>query len=448
MRIPESPKPFIEIMRGTHSPQSIANAISAIAAGDASDARYLHWDELRSRKPPAGLTHDEWWAAIKISRITMSRRLDLVEYSTGLHFPYGLPDKLLQENEFVAKNTAGHISFGEEIINSATRDRYLVNSLMEEAITSSQLEGASTEKVVAKEMIRSGRDPRDRSERMVINNFRAMEFIGEHRNERLTPELICEVQRIVTEGTLDNQAAAGRFQQPGEERVKVWDNYGNVIYQPPPAEMIAVRIEDLCRFANAAQTKSYLPGVLKAIALHFMIGYEHPFEDGNGRTARLIFYWSMLNQGYWLTEYISVSRILHAAPAKYARSFLYTETDEYDLTYFFIYHLSVLHRAIDELHAYLARKMEEVRDLRDRLRHDSAQFNSRQLALLHHALKKPSATYSVQSHLVSHGVSAETARKDLVQLEASGLLDRRQLGKKSVYKPASDIAERIKQLGG
>jgi Fic family protein len=63
-----------------------------------------------------------------------------------------------------------------------------------------------------------------------------------------------------------------------------------------------------------------------------MLGYEHPFEDGNGRTARALFYWSMLNQGFWLTEFLTVSKILRKAPAKYARSFLYTEQDSNDLT--------------------------------------------------------------------------------------------------------------------
>ena len=60
-------------------------------------------------------------------------------------------------------------------------------------------------------------------------------------------------------------------------------------------------------------------------AIHFMVGYDHYFEDGNGRTARAFFYWSMLRQGYWLAEFLSISRVLRAAPARYARSFLLTE---------------------------------------------------------------------------------------------------------------------------
>ena len=177
-----------------------------------------------------------------------------------------------------------------------------------------------------------------------------------------------------------------------------------------------------------------------------MIGYEHPFEDGNGRTARILFYWSMLNQGYWLTEFISVSRILKQAQAKYARSYLYTETDDNDLTYFFDYHLGVIRRAIDDLNEYLVRKVAEVRELRAKLHNEAEYLNSRQLALVQNALKRPDSTYSMVSHAMSHRVSGETARQDLVALEKIKILERRRVGKRFVYAPVSNLADVIKSL--
>jgi Fic family protein len=207
-------------------------------------------------------------------------------------------------------------------------------------------------------------------------------------------------------------------------------------------------MQRVCDFANGQVGTGYLPGVPRALAVHFMIGYEHPFEDGNGRTARALFYWSMLNQGYWLTGFLSVSRILKKAHGKYARSFLHTEIDENDLTYFFIYHLNVLHRAIDELHAYLAHKTTEIQEVRATLRQSADAFNIRQLALLQHALKGPEEIYSVQSHKTSHRVSTETARNDLVTLESLGLLLKRKWGKRYVFEPVVDLAEKIKAQSG
>lgn len=434
---------LFEQLLSSGDPGVVTQVVSLYHMSGIAEQRYLPWDDVRYRKPPAGLTVEQWWTALKIVRRGMYRRLQLAD-PDGRPFIYALPDEVLQETEYIASYASGQIRLSEQVTDPATRDRYLVSQLIEEAITSSQLEGASTSRKVAREMIRSGRRPRNRSESMILNNFHAMQRIGEVRHEKLTVELICEIHRIVAEGTLDNPDAAGRFQRPDEERVAVWDDENELLHSPPPAELLPERMQRLCDFANGQEEAGYLPGVLRAIAVHFMLGYEHPFEDGNGRTARALFYWSMLNQGYWLTEFLSVSRILRRAHAKYARSFLYTESDENDLTYFFVYHLNVLHRAIDELHAYLAHKMEEIREVRTTLRRSADIFNVRQLALLQHALKSPGAAYTAQSHKTSHMVSTETARSDLLALEARGLLVKRKSGKRFVFEPVAGLADAIR----
>jgi Fic family protein len=168
----------------------------------------------------------------------------------------------------------------------------VINSLIEEAITSSQLEGASTAHDVAKDMLRAGRQPRTRDERMILNNYRAMQQVGEIRHEHLTPALIRDLHRTVTAGTLEDPSSEGRVQLPGENRVVVQDPYdGTIVHVPPPAEQLPDRLQRLCDFANAAvgAETAYVPPVVRAIAVHFMLAYDHPFVDGNGRTARILF---------------------------------------------------------------------------------------------------------------------------------------------------------------
>jgi Fic family protein len=406
---------------------------------------YWHWDDMRHRTPPTDLTAEEWWFATKLARSNSLRVLALSD-KAGNPFSYNLPDDVLVETEFVSTYVKGHIALTEQVTNPATRDQYLVSSLIEEAVTSSQLEGASTSMRVAKELIRSGREPRDRSERMVLNNYYAMERVGELRDAPLTIEMICELHRIVTDGTLDDPDAAGRFQGPTDIRVGVYDDQQNLLYEPPPAGEIETRVRELCDFANEASSRNYLPGVLRALAIHFMVGYIHPFEDGNGRTARVLFYWSMLKQGYWLTEFLSVSSLLKKAPARYGRSYLLTETDNGDLTYFFIYHLGIIHRGIDGLIAYLGRKVQEAREVRRMLAGQEARFNSRQIGLLRNAMKDPTASYSVQSHTRSHRIGMESARKDLANLEEAGLLSRHRVGKKHVFTPVDGLVDAIQNL--
>ena len=85
-------------------------------------------------------------------------------------------------------------------------------------------------------------------------------------------------------------------------------------------------------FANSSAESPFVHPVVRAILIHFMIGYDHPFVDGNGRTARALFYWSMLRSGFWMTEYFSISSILRKAPSQYVRSYLHTESDDGDTT--------------------------------------------------------------------------------------------------------------------
>lgn len=183
--------------------------------------------------------------------------------------------------------------------------------------------------------------------------------------------------------------------------------------------------------------------VIKAIALHIWIGYVHPFEDDNGRTARALFYWFMLREGYWLFEFVSISSVLTEAYAQYARANLYTETDDNDLTYVLLFHLDVIDRALDSVQAYIGRKVREIRETKAVL-HPDAGLNPRQIALLRHALQHPDAAYTFKSHQTSHGVAYQTARTDLLSLADQGLLTTTQSGRKYVFRVPSDLSERVR----
>lgn len=409
---------------------------------------YVHWDKLRQLSPPEGLDLREWWFALKFERTSLLRSIPLAD-PEGNAFRYGVPDLVARRLHYVDQRCSGEVAMAEVVTaDEQARRHYLVNSLMEEAIRSSQLEGATTTRKVAKEMLRSGREPLDRSERMILNNYLALRYMRDQMGEQLTPAAVMELQRILTEGTLDNPDAAGRLQRPDEVRVAVVDSLdGTVMHHPPPAEQLPERLQAMCDFANEADSPDrFIHPVIRAILLHFWLAYDHPFEDGNGRTARALFYWYMRTRRYWLVEYLSISKILRGAPAQYSRAFLYTETDERDITYFIVHQLEVIERAVDQLHDYLRRQVSEVREVEDLLK-GSDRFNHRQLALLGNALRGADGRYSFQAHATSHGVTHETARNDLLQLVKMGLLEQRRDGRRYSFGPSPDLAARLKALG-
>jgi len=444
MRKPQPP-PTVDLaarLAGPDGAEFVQQMLSATAL--ASTDRYLPWDELRNRRPPEGLTVEEWWAVLKIGRTAIQRKLPLLD-KDGQNFSYALPDDALRGIELVDKQTSGRISAPAPVLPEApTRERYVINSLIEEAITSSQLEGAATTRKVAKEMLRTGRRPRTRDERMILNNYTGMLRVRELRHERLTPAMVIEFHRIITDGTLDDQADCGRLQLPGEDRLVIVDGYDDeIMHAPPAATQLPERLDRLCQFANGDLDTAYVPPVVRAILLHFMLAYDHPFVDGNGRTARLVFYWSMLSQDYWLAEFLPISRLLKKAPAQYARSFLHSEQDGGDLTYFVLYQLRIAQRAVNDLHEYLDRKVAETQQVRQALKAVSHRFNLRQLALLENAIRHPDGRYTVASHARSHGVVAQTARGDLHDLEEQGLLTKTSSGRGYAWTPVDDLERRL-----
>ena len=281
-------------------------------------------------------------------------------------------------------------------------------------------------------MIRAGRRPRDRSEQMILNNYLAMDAIRRLRDKSLTDDAVMDLHTMITTDTLDDPDDAGRVQRPADQRVLVWDTRDQtVLHSPPPAEDLAGRMREMVRFANRGPADgSFLHPVLHAIVLHFWIAYDHPFADGNGRTARALFYWAMLHHKYWMFEFASISNVLTKAPGQYARSFLHTETDDNDLTYFFEHQLGVILRAIADVESYITRKTEQVRQVEETLKR-STNLNHRQLALLAHAIRHPNAEYTIRSHMTSHTVAYATARADLFRLADLGLLERRRVGRRS-----------------
>lgn len=404
---------------------------------------YRHWDKLTHLRPPYDLSLHEWWFLLRSARNRAFKPTPL-EDRHGTPFRFGQPDIVLELLHKIDLRAGGSVGVADPLGTHDSKNQYLVRSLMEEAITSSQLEGAATTRRVAKELIRTGRDPRNEHERMIFNNYRTMLDIAELRETPLTPDLVMQIHATVTEGTLKDETAAGRFRR-ADERVVVDDMTGQELHVPPPADQLPERLDAMCAFANGQTPDGFVHPVLRSIILHFWLAYDHPFVDGNGRTARALFYWSALHYGLWLLEYVSISEVIRKAPRKYARAYLETESDNNDLTYFILYHLRVIHQAIDQLDAYVERKTKQVTELEAEIK-ALGKLNHRQRQLIGHALRNPFFEYQIESHRRSHAVVYQTARTDLLDLADRGLLQKGKVGREFRFTPAPDLEQRLRSM--
>jgi len=451
MKIPEEPTPMNELMDKIYKnarPNTLQDIFLNPEVIPAQNGKYYHWDKIKSMKPPNGLNNEEWWLGIKVARSKLSVDLPFID-KIGNSFTYATVDVLNRALHLIDGDASGAIAGKQAILGPATRASFYIKSLFEEAITSSQLEGAVTTRQVAKQMLSEGRKPRDRSEQMIFNNYHAMLFLQEMREEKLSKENIFELHRILVSNTLDDETGAGRFRRKDEDIVVVDINDGQVLHVPPNADELPDRLAKFCEIANVENGAIFLHPVIMGILLHFALAYDHPFIDGNGRTARAIFYWYMARRGYWLMEYLSISNILLESPAQYAKSFLYSESDDNDMTYFITYQLRVIQKAIEKLHRSLRRKMNQVPETEQLLIGNQnlfASLNHRQIALLNHGLRNDGVNYSIETHKNLNNISYQTARTDLLNMVDFGLLEKLKIGRAFLFRLPRDLKENIKKI--
>lgn len=374
---------------------------------------YEYWDTVKYKNLPPGFTPLDLWHWVKASRMpnctTVSHKFGL-ELTTTSHM-----QRLCHEFDM----NFGGTWQSDVPLTDKNRERYLVGSLMEEAIFSSQMEGASTTRKVAKEMLRNNITPKGKSQQMIANNYQTIQFISEHKEEPLTEEMLLQIHQLMTEGTLQNPEDAGRFRQNDE--VVVEDGITHeVVHTPPSYTEIPAFVKEICDFFNAQDAEPFIHPIIRGIVVHFMISWLHPFTDGNGRTARAVFYWYMLRRGYWLTEYMSISRVIATSKKSYEKAFLYTEADGMDVSYFVNYNLHVLEQAFKQLQQYIERKERERQASTSYLK--LGDLNERQAQIIWMFSEGNKQVVTVKELQGYFGVSATTAKTDVMALVNRGIL--------------------------
>lgn len=392
---------------------------------------YEHWDKIRFSKD-SNITPIQKWALLKLTR--QLNPVPGLRGKDGTPFSMAMPDEMLSLLSFIDRNLGFTMQSDHPQAGITLKNRrvYIKRSLIEEAISSSQLEGAVATRQQAREMLASKRSPASEGERMILNNYETISKLQNFKNDKLTEAMLLDIHREMTRNLLPLDQV-GRFRKPNDGAIIVGDAIsGAIVHVPPTPETLPKRMELVFEFANKDFSDSdfYLHPVAHAIILHFMLAYEHPFVDGNGRTARALFYWLLLRKGYWAAEYISISSLLKTAPSQYAQAFQYTETDENDLTYFILYNLRIFKKAVVQFNSFVSQQVAENKQMDETL---SSICNARQIAIIGHSKRHSGYRYTAEEHQQWHGVSANTARSDLNELVRLGFMRSEKSGKTYLY---------------
>lgn len=383
--------------------------------------RYLYYSELKHRIPDKN-RREFAWHFMKRGRSNNYEKIKI----KNIEVIYSLLSEFNKKLHQFDKQLAGNIQIKSKSLN--LQDSYIISSLMEEAIASSQLEGASTTRKVAKAMLREKRKPKSESEKMIINNYDTMQFILSKIQDRMTPEFLLEIQKKITSETLEDSEDEGRFRDNDDIAIA---NDEVIAHIPPEHRELEELIKEFCNFANN-DSENFIHPIVKGILLHFLIGYIHPFNDGNGRTARSVFYWYMLSNGYWLFEYMPVSKRILRSRKKYDLVYLYTEFDDMDATYFIKYLLECIDDTLTDMINYIKNQQKEQEETK-KLIEKNPKLSLRQALILEEFMKKPAKIFTIKEIMETYGVVYQTARSDLLHMAKNNYISKKLSGKTFIF---------------
>jgi Fic family protein len=404
---------------------------------------YLHWKDLKYKNwiPHNFQNHKEYfWAIVKFFR--KNGKATPIKDESGKFFIWhklGHYEKLL--HEITLDMSSYLLNFSN--VSDADRKKYQLNGITEEAIASSQLEGAHTTRKIAKQMIKEKKEPKTFGEKMIFNNFATMKAIQEkYKDEKLSLDMLFDMHAMLTKDVLEKESEQGSF-RTNEDKIVIQkgDDQSVVSYVTPSIEFVQKEIKKLIAFANdELEEKDFIHPVIKAIMLHFWIGLLHPFVDGNGRLARGLFYWYLLRKGYWAFALLPISLVIKKSPSQYADAYILSEQDDNDLTYFIDYNLSKINQAIENFRKYFSVKSKE-NSKKEEILHHYKNLNIRQIEALKNLSENPDKSLTLTTHKNIFGVTKMTAIKDLKGLLNAGFVTSAKQGRNVFYRATKKLDE-------
>lgn len=405
---------------------------------------YIYWDKIQYKKVPDSITLEEFWYLVKTirryTRVTTVIKDEDNKFFTWINNLPGL-EEFFHNMDF---DTGGYLKIPGIDIDEKKKMQFISRGIIEEAIASSQLEGAHVTRKVAKKMIQEGRKPRTTGEKMILNNYETIKAIEEnYKNNNITLDIIFELHKILTKDTLENKEDEGILRKDNDDIVVGDEITGETYHIPPNINFVKNELDRFIKFANDELGEAFLHPIIKATMIHFWIGYLHPFVDGNGRIARALFYWYLLKKGYWAFAYLPISKIIKNSPIQYGMAYIYSEQDDNDLTYFIDYNIRKIEQAVKEFKEYITIKAGENKII-NRLSKIKYHFNDRQIQLLQYYYEEKDAYTTTKTYMNIYQIAKITAMKDLKKLKNLGFLFTKKQGRNVLYYATDKLKELLK----
>lgn len=278
-----------------------------------------------------------------------------------------------------------------------------VDFIVDESYSTCTIEGARSS-IADTVRLAQGKEPSNRSERMIKNNIRAIKLV---LNEDFVfdEQGVLKLWRVIADDAADNTEIQGDKYRCDD--VVIADAAGNVTFFAPSADKIQGMMDQLFDFINS---KSGLDVFVKAIVIHYFFVYIHPFCDGNGRCARLLMQNYLIKSGLEKFKGISISSGVLKNRSGYYNALENSENPYNDITFIIIYYLEIIRDALYnacEGFGYQERHME---------------MSLRQKRVIEYLRKNKGHLITPEIYAKHYGTDIETAKAELTALTEAGIL--------------------------
>ncbi len=380
---------------------------------------YLEKQKIRARYGP------EKWREIEEDRRRKANLLDLLD-KKGKPFWFVLSPALLDLISEIERNRGFLASLK---LPKKFLDRLTSEKIKKEAYYSSHIEGAATSLEVA--LLHLGRpskkDYGDESLQMIVNNRDALEHLRKQGSKPFSHEMIYELHRILVRNTHKTRPMTVGAYRKGS--VYVVDGQGRAVYEGPPASEVMPKMNSYVQWINSA---SEIHPLIKAALVHLYFVHVHPFDDGNGRSARALSNLYLMKRDYQFINFLAPSDYFDHHRSEYYRAIQNAEAHESDATFFILYYLKALAEQLKDIQAEIEKEA-KVGEIRDLLGRDvQSKLDKKQVKALQWMLEHPEKM-TTRRYCKLNRCSDETARRDFQGLIEAGLIQKMGEGRSTGY---------------
>lgn len=221
---------------------------------------------------------------------------------------------------------------------------YGIKAAEEEIISTCAIENIDFSRDSVRNILK-GYAPKDEEENRILGIKKGIEFISD-TNNKITEENLHKLYMMSVGSFLtaeDRLNDGSLYRHDGVFVVGSSVEHTGADHKKVP-EMMKALIE----FINADDS---INDLIKAAIIHFCFSFIHPYFDGNGRTARLVHLWFLIQKGYQYALFIPFSQLIEKSRKEYYDAFTLIEENKrlsgrIDVTPFILYFIENIYNRI------------------------------------------------------------------------------------------------------